>query len=52
MPHLLHLDSRARRSSFSRELSARYAAGWTGTRTSRDLAADPVPSREAALEAL
>ncbi|MGV9362767.1 FMN-dependent NADH-azoreductase [Amycolatopsis sp. NPDC003731] len=43
MPHLLHLDSSARRSSFSRELSARYAAGWTGTRTYRDLAADPVP---------
>ncbi|WP_410588647.1 hypothetical protein [Amycolatopsis sp. lyj-23] len=32
MPHLLHLDSSARRSSFSRELSARYAAGWPGTR--------------------
>ncbi|KDN19912.1 FMN-dependent NADH-azoreductase [Amycolatopsis rifamycinica] len=43
MPHLLHLDSSARRSSFSRELSARYAAGWAGTRTYRDLAADPVP---------
>ncbi|MDQ7802321.1 NAD(P)H-dependent oxidoreductase [Amycolatopsis sp. A133] len=43
MPHLLHLDSSARRSSFSRELSARYAATWTGTRTYRDLAADPVP---------
>ncbi|WP_410568653.1 FMN-dependent NADH-azoreductase [Amycolatopsis sp. cmx-4-61] len=43
MPHLLHLDSSARRSSFSRELSARYAAGWPGTRTYRDLAADPVP---------
>jgi len=43
VPHLLHLDSSARRSSFSRELSARYAAGWTGTRTHRDLAADPVP---------
>ncbi len=43
MPHLLHLDSSARRSSFSRELSARYAAAWTGTRTYRDLAARPVP---------
>lgn len=43
MPHLLHLDSSARRSSFSRELSARYAATWEGTRTYRDLAADPVP---------
>ncbi|MGK3204030.1 FMN-dependent NADH-azoreductase [Amycolatopsis sp. MEPSY49] len=43
MTHLLHLDSSARRTSFSRELSARYAAGWTGTRTYRDLAADPVP---------
>ncbi len=43
MSHLLHLDSSARRTSFSRELSARYAAGWTGTRTYRDLAADPVP---------
>ncbi|MEV6827915.1 NAD(P)H-dependent oxidoreductase [Amycolatopsis sp. NPDC051102] len=42
MPHLLHLDSSARRSAFSRELSARYAATWTGTRTYRDLAADPV----------
>jgi FMN-dependent NADH-azoreductase len=41
--HLLHLDSSARRTSFSRELSARYAANWTGTRTYRDLAADPVP---------
>ncbi|MEV4142193.1 NAD(P)H-dependent oxidoreductase [Amycolatopsis sp. NPDC049691] len=43
MTHLLHLDSSARRTSFSRELTARYAAGWTGTRTYRDLAADPVP---------
>ncbi|MEV6623842.1 NAD(P)H-dependent oxidoreductase [Amycolatopsis sp. NPDC051106] len=43
MSHLLHLDSSARRTSFSRELSARYAANWTGTRTYRDLAADPVP---------
>ncbi|HEY3465717.1 MAG TPA: NAD(P)H-dependent oxidoreductase [Amycolatopsis sp.] len=43
MTHLLHLDSSARRTSFSRELSARYAARWTGTRTYRDLAADPVP---------
>ncbi len=43
MPHLLHLDSSARRSSFSRELSARYADGWTGSKTYRDLAADPVP---------
>jgi FMN-dependent NADH-azoreductase len=41
--HLLHLDSSARRQSFSRELSARYADAWTGTRTYRDLAADPVP---------
>ncbi|WP_284741121.1 FMN-dependent NADH-azoreductase [Amycolatopsis sp. RTGN1] len=43
MSHLLHLDSSARRTSFSRELSARYADAWTGTRTYRDLAADPVP---------
>lgn len=43
MSHLLHLDSSARRTSFSRELSARYAEGWAGTRTYRDLAADPVP---------
>ncbi|SFW90091.1 FMN-dependent NADH-azoreductase [Amycolatopsis australiensis] len=43
MTHLLHLDSSARRASFSRELSARYAATWPGTRTYRDLAADPVP---------
>ncbi|NED41778.1 NAD(P)H-dependent oxidoreductase [Amycolatopsis sp. SID8362] len=43
MTHLLHLDSSARRRSFSRELSARYADAWTGTRTYRDLAADPVP---------
>ena len=43
MTHLLHLDSSARRTSFSRELSARYAAAWDGTRTYRDLAADPVP---------
>ncbi|VVJ16795.1 FMN-dependent NADH-azoreductase (EC [Amycolatopsis camponoti] len=43
MSHLLHLDSSARRASFSRELSARYAATWAGTRTYRDLAADPVP---------
>ena len=43
MSHLLHLDSSARRQSFSRELSARYADAWTGTRTYRDLAADPVP---------
>ncbi len=43
MTHLLHLDSSARRTSFSRELSARYAATWGGTRTYRDLAADPVP---------
>ncbi|MEU7783424.1 NAD(P)H-dependent oxidoreductase [Amycolatopsis sp. NPDC049159] len=43
MTHLLHLDSSARRRSFSRELSARYAEAWDGTRTYRDLAADPVP---------
>ncbi|MGW5718941.1 FMN-dependent NADH-azoreductase [Amycolatopsis sp. NPDC003865] len=43
MTHLLHLDSSARRTSFSRELTARYAATWDGTRTYRDLAADPVP---------
>ncbi|MFJ7217090.1 FMN-dependent NADH-azoreductase [Amycolatopsis sp. NPDC098790] len=43
MTHLLHLDSSARRTSFSRELSARYAETWEGTRTYRDLAADPVP---------
>ncbi|WP_370972663.1 FMN-dependent NADH-azoreductase [Amycolatopsis sp. cg9] len=43
MTHLLHLDSSARRRSFSRELSACYAASWDGTRTYRDLAAEPVP---------
>ncbi len=43
MSHLLHLDSSARRASFSRELSARYASAWAGTRTYRDLAAEPVP---------
>jgi FMN-dependent NADH-azoreductase len=48
LSHLLHLDSSARRSSFSRELSRRFADAWCaahpdGRYTYRDLAADPVP---------
>ncbi|MEV6547782.1 NAD(P)H-dependent oxidoreductase [Streptomyces sp. NPDC051597] len=47
MPHLLHLDSSARRDSFSRRLGATFAAAWRaaggGTVTYRDLAAEPVP---------
>lgn len=48
MTHLLHLDSSARPTSFSRQVSARIAAAWraqdlTGDYTYRDLAADPVP---------
>ncbi|GII79898.1 hypothetical protein Sru01_48800 [Sphaerisporangium rufum] len=48
MSHLLHLDASARRGSFSRELSARFARTWRAagpdrTVTYRDLAADPVP---------
>ncbi len=41
--HLLHLDASARTASFSRDLSARYAAAWRGTYRYRDLAADPPP---------
>jgi FMN-dependent NADH-azoreductase len=46
--HLLHLDSSARRSSFSRELAGRFADAWRAMHpgdgyTYRDLAADPVP---------
>jgi len=45
---LLHLDASARRSSFSRNLSARFADVWKAARPEgeyryRDLAADPVP---------
>lgn len=48
MTHLLHLDTSARRRSFSRELGAEYASRWrtahpSGVYTYRDLAADPVP---------
>lgn len=48
MSNLLHLDASARRTSFSRELSAIYAETWraahpTGGYVYRDLAADPVP---------
>ncbi|MFD8497252.1 FMN-dependent NADH-azoreductase [Amycolatopsis sp. NPDC059657] len=43
MTHLLHLDSSARRASFSRELGQRLVKGWTGGYTYRDLAKDPVP---------
>ena len=48
MSHLLHLDSSARRDSFSRQLTARFAASWRAAHpgdgyTYRDLAADPVP---------
>ncbi|MEU0569042.1 NAD(P)H-dependent oxidoreductase [Nonomuraea sp. NPDC005983] len=48
MSNLLHLDASARRASFSRRLSARYAETWRGANPSggyvyRDLAADPVP---------
>ena len=48
MSHLLHLDSSARRTSFSRELTGRFAGAWRTAHpgsgyTYRDLAADPVP---------
>lgn len=48
MQHLLHLDSSARRRSFSRELGAKFARNWRAAHpgagyTHRDLAADPVP---------
>ncbi|WP_261717298.1 NAD(P)H-dependent oxidoreductase [Streptomyces sp. FZ201] len=46
MPHLLHLDSSARRQSFSRTLSGAFADAWRaagGSITYRDLAAEPVP---------
>ncbi|MGC7100552.1 FMN-dependent NADH-azoreductase [Amycolatopsis lurida] len=48
MTHLLHLDSSARRDSFSRQLTARFAELWRAAHpgaeyTYRDLAADPVP---------
>ena len=48
MAHLLHLDSSARRSSFSREVGARFAATWraadpAGEYTYRDLTVEPVP---------
>ena len=48
MSTLLHLDSSARRPSFSRELSACVADAWraahpAGEYVHRDLAADPVP---------
>ncbi|MEU8104694.1 NAD(P)H-dependent oxidoreductase [Nonomuraea muscovyensis] len=45
---LLHLDASARRASYSRELSRRYAETWRAAHPDagyvyRDLAADPVP---------
>ena len=48
MTHLLHLDSSARRRSFSRELTARHARTWraahpAGGYAYRDLASEPVP---------
>ncbi|MFF0501408.1 FMN-dependent NADH-azoreductase [Nocardia aobensis] len=48
MTTLLHLDTSARRTSISRELSAAFAATWRAehpdaTYTHRDLAADPIP---------
>jgi FMN-dependent NADH-azoreductase len=48
MSSLLHLDASARRDSFSRKLSAHFAAAWRaahpdGGYSYRDLAADPVP---------
>ncbi|MQA79299.1 MAG: FMN-dependent NADH-azoreductase [Streptosporangiales bacterium] len=48
MARLLHLDSSARRRSFSRQLTERFAARWAaadpgGTYEYRDLAAEPVP---------
>ncbi|RJL20845.1 FMN-dependent NADH-azoreductase [Bailinhaonella thermotolerans] len=48
MARLLHLDASARRTSFSRALSAEVAAAWRaatpgGEYVYRDLAADPVP---------
>ena len=48
MAQLLHLDSSARRNSFSRQLTARFAESWRAAHpgagyTYRDLAADPVP---------
>ncbi|MBN6041592.1 FMN-dependent NADH-azoreductase [Amycolatopsis sp. 195334CR] len=48
MSHLLHLDSSARRDSFSRQLTARFAESWRAAHpgdgyTYRDLAAEPVP---------
>lgn len=46
MAHLLHLDASARRESFSRRLTAAFAEEWQaagGTRTYRDLSANPVP---------
>lgn len=48
MVHLLHIDSSARRNSFSREVAGVFAAEWRAQHvgdayTYRDLAADPVP---------
>jgi FMN-dependent NADH-azoreductase len=48
MTHLLHLDTSARRTSFSRELGEAFATAWRaahpdGSYVHRDLAADPVP---------
>lgn len=48
MPNLLHLDSSARTTSFSRDLTARFARRWRQTRPGgeyayRDLAREPIP---------
>ncbi|MFC7759966.1 FMN-dependent NADH-azoreductase [Catellatospora bangladeshensis] len=47
-PHLLHLDSSARRTGFSRHIGAKYAQAWQaanphGRYTYRDLVKQPVP---------
>src|SRR6266571_3889274 len=41
--HLLHLDSSPRAQAFSRILSRTFATSWDGSRSYRDLAANPVP---------
>lgn len=43
MPTLLHVDSSARRDSFSRRLGQAFAEAWRGAYVYRDLAATPVP---------
>jgi FMN-dependent NADH-azoreductase len=41
--HLLHLDSSPRTQAFSRILSQAFATSWDGSRSYRDLSANPVP---------